>query len=435
MTLRMRIAAALVIALITSPSAFALDGRILDARTGAPVRDAYVVENQTSVPTDASGAFRIPDGPGVVFARAPGYRAATVDMADLAASGGTVKLAPFNPKGLYLTPFGIGSKKLRGGVLSLIRNGAANALVIDLKGDRGIVPYPSATARTTSPGARKMTTIPDLAALARTMHAQGIYLIARIVVFKDDPLAAARPDLAVKYADGRVFRDRENLAWVDPFQPDVRAYDIALAVEAAHAGFDQIQFDYLRFPDSSAQFRLAQPSNGETRTAAIAGFLAEARRALAPYNVYLAADIFGYTCWNRNDTGIGQQIEAIAPNVDYLSPMLYPSGFQFGIPGVRNPVANSYAIVHNSLEQAQTRLNISPKRFQPWLQAFRDYAFDRRAFGADEIASQVRAAEDFGSGGWMLWNAGNVYSLTGPVIASAKPGPEPAARALAEACF
>ncbi|HWA61147.1 MAG TPA: putative glycoside hydrolase, partial [Caulobacteraceae bacterium] len=261
----------------------------------------------------------------------------------------------------------------------------------------------------------------DLAALARDLHARGAYLIARIVVFKDDPLAAARPDLAVKRANGQVFRDRERLAWVDPFQPEVRAYDIALALEAARAGFDEIQFDYLRFPDSSATLLLAQPSTTETRTAAIAGFLAEARRALAPYNVYLAADIFGYTCWNRNDTGIGQEIEAIAPNVDYLAPMLYPSGFQFGIPGVRRPVDNVYAIVHDSLGEAQARLKVSPRRFRPWLQAFRDYAFGGRLFDADEVAQQIKAAEDFGADGWMLWNAGNVYSGTGLAAAPSSP--------------
>jgi len=130
--------------------------------------------------------------------------------------------------------------------------------------------------------------------------------------------------------------------------------------------------------------------------------------------VFLAADIFGYVCWNTNDTGIGQQLEAIAAQVDYLSPMLYPSGYTWGIPGVRNPVANPYAIVRNSLAEAQRRLGISPKRFRPWLQAFKDYAFDRRAFDADEVAVQVRAAQDFGSDGWMLWNAHNIYSQACP---------------------
>jgi hypothetical protein len=393
--------------------AAALDGAVVDATTGVGIPNASVIFAGRESHTNASGAFHL-DGPGDrVLVRAAGYRAAGLPVADASKSAGVLKLAPFEPKALYLTVYGVGSKTLRNGALALIRGGSLNALVIDLKGDRGIVPYPSTVPLTASPGARRVTTIPDLAGLVRSMHASGIYLIARIVVFKDDPLANARPDLAIKRADGRLFRDREGLAWTDPFQSEVQGYNIDLAVEAAKAGFDEIQFDYLRFPDSSARLRLAQPSTAKTRVQAIAGFLAQAHRRLMPYNVFLAADVFGYVCWNRDDTGIGQHLEEMMPNVDYLSPMLYPSGFQFGIPGVRNPVANSYAIVHGSLAQARARLKVSPKRFRPWLQAFKDYAFDRRLFDASEVADQIRAASDFGSDGWMLWNAGNTYSGLG----------------------
>jgi hypothetical protein len=383
--------------------------RVADAATGAPIADAVVIVADHELRTDALGAVQVDDPGDRVMARAPGYRAAAA-APDLARSGGVLKLTPFTPKGLYLTVYGIGSKTLRNGALSLVKDGAVNSLVIDLKGDRGIVPYPSQAAL---PSARKITTIRDLAALAADLHRSGVYLIARIVVFKDDPLASAKPDLAVKRADGRIFRDREGLAWTDPFRPEVRDYNVALAVEAAQAGFDEIQFDYLRFPDQVGGLRLSQPSTEATRTRAIAEFLAQARRRLIPYNVFLSADVFGYVCWNRNDTGIGQQLEAIMPQVDYLSPMLYPSGFQFGIPGIRNPVADSYAIVRQSLTEAQMRLKVSPKRFRPWLQAFRDYAFDRRVFDANEIADQIRAATDFGSDGWMLWNARNTYAGDG----------------------
>ena len=134
---------------------------------------------------------------------------------------------------------------------------------------------------------------------------------------------------------------------------------------------------------------------------------------MAAYNVFIAADIFGYVCWNTDDTGIGQRLEDLVPQVDYLSPMLYPSGYRWGIPGTPDPVNNPYAIVGESLAEAQRRLGIGPKRFRPWLQAFRDYAFDRRAFGAEQVGDQIRASEDFGADGWMLWNAGNDYSDTG----------------------
>jgi len=156
-----------------------------------------------------------------------------------------------------------------------------------------------------------------------------------------------------------------------------------------------------------------KPASATEQGDAIAGFLAEARKRLIPYNVFLAADIFGYICWNRDDTGIGQRLEELAPHVDYLSPMLYPSGFQFGIPGYRNPVAHVDKIVALSLHQAARRTGLPPVRFRPWLQAFKDYAFDRRHFTASEIRAQIEAAEHFGAGGWMLWNPRNVYSGEG----------------------
>jgi hypothetical protein len=126
--------------------------------------------------------------------------------------------------------------------------------------------------------------------------------------------------------------------------------------------------------------------------------------------VFLSADVFGYICWNEGDTGIGQKIKDVTEILDYVSPMLYPSGFSFGIPNYRNPVAHSYEIVRLTLDRAKQRTKVDPVRFRPWLQAFADYAFDRRRFGANEIQAQIKAAQDFGSDGWLLWNPKNVYS-------------------------
>ena len=417
-----RLAYAASLLLFLSPQAQALDGFVRDSMSGAAIADATVVLGTRRATTDASGHFRLDAQGEKIFARAPGYRAGTFEATKVPKSDATLRLARFTPKALYLTVYGIGSKKLREGALALVDAGAANALVIDIKGDRGFIPYPSALPLANSDGARKVTTIPDLAGLIKSLHEKGIYTIARIVTFKDQPLATARPDLAIKLANGALYHDREKLAWTDPFQPEVRAYNIGVAIEAARAGFDEIQFDYVRFPDSPSRLRFAGPANQRGRLEAISGFLAEARRELTPYNIYLAVDIFGYVCWNLDDTGIGQRLEEIAPNVDYLSPMLYPSGFQFGIPGYRNPVSHSYEIVRQSLEQARQRLKVSPLRFRPWLQAFKDYAFDHRLFNADEVAAQIRAAKDFGSDGWMLWNPHNVYSGTG--LAADLPAPE-----------
>ncbi|WP_338086106.1 putative glycoside hydrolase [Gluconacetobacter azotocaptans] len=382
--------------------------RVVDAATGRGIADATVVLGGSVLAMDGMGRVDLGDRPGRLFVRAPGYRAGAFAAGQLP-PGAALPLVPFTPRALYLSSYGVGSATLRGAVLALIRDAGLNAVVVDIKGDRGLIPYPSAVALAGTIGARTMTTIPDLAALVVMLHARGLYAIARIVVFRDLPLAAGRPDLAVRQADGAPFRDRQGMAWADPFQPAVRAYNIDIAVEAARAGFDEIQFDYVRFPDGPERLRFLAPATQASRLAAISGFLAEARGRLLPYNVYLAADIFGYVCWNLDDTGIGQRLAELAPQVDYLSPMLYPSGFLFGIPGYHDPVGHPYDIVYRSLDMARRRLGISPLRFRPWLQAFRDYAFDRRVFGPAEIAAQIRAATDFGSNGWMLWNPRNVY--------------------------
>jgi len=167
----------------------------------------------------------------------------------------------------------------------------------------------------------------------------------------------------------------------------------------------------VRFPDASG-LRFSQANTRANRTAAIVGFLQAARARLAPYNVFVAADIFGYVCWNLDDTAIGQQIELLGASLDYISPMLYPSGFTWGLPGCTNPVSDPGQIVRRSLAEAAERTGQPGVRFRPWLQAFRDYAFDHREFDAAEIRAQTAAAEAAGSDGWMLWNPRNRYDPT-----------------------
>jgi len=401
----------LAVALTLAGAAHAHEGRVVDAATGLAIPNATVGQGPTVSFSDADGRFRTTAPGPTIRARAPGYRGVEIPAAALP-DGGEVRLTPFAPKALYLSFYGVGDRTLRGAALDLIRDTALNALVIDIKGDRGLIAYPSEVALASEVGARHTTTIRDLPALVKDLHDRGVYVIARIVVFKDDPLATARPALAVKDTNGALFRDREGLGWTDPFQREVWSYNIDIAVEAARAGLDEIQFDYVRFPDNG-HMRFAEPSTRVSRTRAIDGFLAEARRRLRPYNAFLAVDVFGYVCWNLDDTQIGQQLEDIVQLVDYVSPMLYPSGFQFGIPGCRDPVANPYEIVRRSLDKARERTGVASARFRPWLQAFKDYAFDRRQFDADDVQAQIHAAEDFGANGWMLWNPRNVYSNIG----------------------
>ncbi|HVG27344.1 MAG TPA: putative glycoside hydrolase [Acidobacteriaceae bacterium] len=412
-----------------APSSPSLALHLTDSATGKPVRDPVVTVNGKVLHPDVDPAtYSLPAGTQLVMARAPGYRAVSVSLSDLNAAHGTLALHPFNVRALYLSEFGISSSVLRNGALDIIRSGSANALVINVKSDHGQLVYPSDIPLAKAIGARKLTTIKSLRDLVNTGHAQGVYMIARIVTFKDDPLATSRPDLAIHLASGALFRDREGLAWADPTQPEVRAYDIAIGVEAAKAGFDEVQYDYVRFPDSLAKLVVHGPTDEASRIRTISTFLADAHAALAPYNVFHSADIFGYTFWNTSDTGIGQQLNHLIDTVDYLCPMLYPSGFKYGIPGHSKPMATTQDIhdtIKLTLDNGIKRTQINPKKLRPWLQAFRDYAFGGVVFGPEQVSAQIRAADADSTDGWLLWNPRNRYSDIGLTRVAAAPGGAP----------
>ncbi len=409
----MTLIASIVILLSPIEAPAYMSGVVVDSMTGRPVQNALVTVNDDVTKSDERGTFFVRATGSRVGVRAYGYRRTEqVVTVPSAAAPLQIRLTPFVPKALYLSFFGIGSRALREPALKLVEQTELNAVVIDVKGDRGKISYKSSVPLASEIGAQNVITVKDIKMLMALLKGKGIYTIARIVAFKDNSLAYAKPHLAVKTASGQIWHDREGLGWVDPFRKEVWRYNIDIAMEAAQYGFDEIQFDYVRFPDA-AGLGFSMSNTQENRVKAIAGFLEEARKRLVTYNVFLAADIFGYVCWNLDDTKIGQRLEDLAPVLDYVSPMLYPSGFHLGIPGYRNPVAHPYEIVYLSLQRAGRRAGLSPVRFRPWLQAFRDYAFDRRRFTGAEIRSQINAAERFGSDGWMLWNPENVYSGEG----------------------
>jgi hypothetical protein len=298
-------------------------------------------------------------------------------------------------------------------VLELVARTELNAVVIDIKGDRGLIPYRTAVPLALEAGAQGPVIIKDFDGLMASLKARNVYTIARIVAFKDNVLAQRRPDWAIiDTRTGKPWLDNEKLAWVDPFREEVWDYAIAVATEAVAKGFDEVQFDYVRFPTDGklSAARYSQPNNAQTRLPAIAGFLAKARRELGPTGAFLAADVFGYTAFNDNDTDIGQRVEELALHLDYICPMVYPSGYHRGIPGVRNPVAQPYEIVKESVRLTRKRSAPGTVQVRPWLQDFRDYAFDRRIFGVNEIRAQIRGARDGGAVGFMLWNPKNDYT-------------------------
>ncbi|MDQ2776203.1 MAG: GTP-binding protein [Acidobacteriota bacterium] len=401
-----RVLALMCMAVLAAASDFS--GHVQSSTTGNPIAGAIVTMGSTVTRTDEKGNFQLRADGGAIGARAYGYTRSQAGVDARGAKSVQLKLTPVTPRAVYLSFWGVGTSAVREPVLNLALNTPVNAVVIDIKGDLGYICFRTGVALANEIGAQKIITVPDMPALLSRLRKQGIYTIGRIVTFKDNMLGTAMPKLAVR-RDGKLFKDHEGLIWVDPFLPEVRKYNLDVAESAAKAGFDEIQFDYVRFPDAKG-VEFSQPSTEESRPQQITAFLKEARERLVPYNVFLAADVFGYICWNKGDTGIGQDINKVAAVLDYISPMLYPSGFMYGIPNYRDPLAHSYEIVRYSLDRARERTNIDPVRFRPWLQAFADYAFDKRQFGSKEIQSQIKAAESFGADGWILWNPRNVYS-------------------------
>ncbi len=291
--------------------------------------------------------------------------------------------------------------------MKIARNTPVNAFVIDIKDVQGYLTYKSLIPEIVATGATKRTTIKDMKSYISYLKRNGIYTIARIAVFKDNRQALKYPFRALKTYSGRVWRERDGGRWIDPGSEAGRRYTLKIAQETAKFGFDEINFDYIRFPAKKG-LCCKHSDTQEHRVEAIERFLSEADSALRPYGVKISVDIFGYVMWNRNDLHIGQILESIAPYVDYICPMLYPSGYYRGTMGLRNPAAHPYRIVKGSLDIAGSRIPHS--KFRPWLQSFRDYAFDRRAYTHSAIAAQIAAARDYGTSGWMLWNPSSRYS-------------------------
>jgi len=391
----------------------AIAGRVLDAATGSPLRGVSIWAGATEIVTNAEGRFTTgPVEPGAtVWVKAPGYTRKKLTGGE--AADVTVKLAPHPVRAAYLTYYGVADRTIRQRVLDLVERTELNAVVIDIKGDRGLIPYRTSVQAALDAGAQGPVIIKDFDDQLAVWKAQGIYTIARIVAFKDNVRANARPDLAIiDTRTGKPWIDRENLAWVDPFREEVWNYNLAIAQEAVRKGFDEVQFDYVRFPTDGklSTAKYSKVNNKDTRLPTIASFLGRARKEIGPLGAFVAADVFGYTAFNENDTDIGQRVEELAANLDYICPMVYPSGYHKGIPGYRNPVENSYQVVHESVRLTRKRTAHTVVRVRPWLQDFKDYAFDRRIFGVNEVKAQIKGADDAGGSGWMLWNPKNDYT-------------------------
>jgi hypothetical protein len=320
-------------------------------------------------------------------------------------------------KGIYVSGAVAATPRLFDNLVALVERTELNAMVVDIKSDWG-----SLTFRSTNPVAIALgeqgSGIKDLRAFVQRLHEKNIYVIGRLVTFKDDRMAKSRPEWMLKRTDGSVWHGygKPGPSWIDPTNKEAWRYLVSVGKEAAAAGFDEIQFDYVRFPSDGPMDQLVPPDMGGRSKAQVIGeFLAYAREELRPYGVRVSADVFGLVTSVKDDMGIGQHLETVSPGLDYVSPMTYPSHYSRGNLGVQWPNNDPYAILKRSLDDAIGRLRaagLTHVKVRPWLQDF-TYGYPDNppvTYGPEQVRAQIQATYDAGSDTWLLWNAANKYT-------------------------
>lgn len=322
-------------------------------------------------------------------------------------------------KGIYITGPMAGSSYMED-LIQLIDETELNTVVIDVKNDEGNITYQMDMETVRDMGAC-INYISDMESLMATLKEHNIYTIARIVCFKDPCLAQARPELALKKADGTALTDAYGLAWVNPCEEGVWEYLTEVALAAADMGFDEIQYDYVRFPigtdADAADYGVVMES--DTREKMITGFLSYTAERLHEKGIPVSADVFGTIIGSEVDIErVGQNYTAMAGTIDVLSPMVYPSHYGSGVFGYHVPDAEPYGTVFaaltDSCEELQAVKETDRAIVRPWLQAFTATWIDGHiSYGGEQIREQIQAVYDAGYEEWILWNARNHYESDG----------------------
>lgn len=363
-------------------------GTILDKKTHKPIIGAQISDSRHSVISNNKGEFYIKSSEDLLHIKAYGYKPFHFNSK---IKHKTFNLIPINVKALYLNFWSASnnSKKLKN-ILKIIKKTEVNAIVVDVKNENGSTLFLTSFAQANNYGAYKKRTNRDIKSFMNTMKKYNVYTIARIATFKDELQAVNNPSYAIKDQNNTIWRNLSNIGWVDPFDIRSHNYAVSLAEEAAKVGFDEINFDYVRFP-AKKNLCYSQENNESTRIQAIENFLNLAKKRLRKYGVFISVDTYGTLCWVKNDSNIGHTIPSLAKYADYISPMLYPSGFSKGSFKFKYPSERAYSVVYRSIEKIKETLDA--KRIRPWLQHFRDYAHRRKKYGKKEIQEQIRATE------------------------------------------
>jgi hypothetical protein len=329
----------------------------------------------------------------------------------------TVEKPDVKVKALYLTGWTVSSTIRLNHFIDIAKTTEINSYVLDIKDDDGYVGYDSQLPEVIKSGTSMKKYNPDK--VLKAFHDNGVHVIGRIVCFKDPVYSIKRSDLAVKNTAGGLWKDKKGKTWLNPYNKNCWTYLIDIAKEGVQKGFDEIQFDYVRFPDGGIKKTMDLSGADKEKYEKIDEFLAYAKKELP--NVKVSADVFGIICESPADVeGIGQNLEYVGKDVDYISPMLYPSHFALGqtVNGITfaKPDFEPYKVVYNSLIKAKDRISkVSGYNadVRPYLQDFTAswlHKGDYQSYGAEQVKAQIKAVYDAGYDEWILWDATNKYT-------------------------
>ena len=340
---------------------------------------------------------------------------------------------PVPLKAIYMTQCAVGTPSFREDLTALIEETELNAIIIDIKDYSGGIAFPSDNPAL-SPYVSDKCGAVDMKEFVELLHEKGIYAIGRITVFQDPLYTKAHPELAVKKASATttVWKDHKGLSFIDVGARPFWDYMVALSKESYSLGFDELNFDYIRFPSDGDMKDIYFPwSAGKGKQVALEEFFRYLNAELKPTGAVLSADLFGMTATNEDDLNIGQVLERTLPYFDYVAPMVYPSHYPKGFHGYTDVNANAYNIVHFSMSEAarrtlatttatqsftHTRIGTSTpavyakpsypaSKMRPWLQSF-DYPV---TYTPEMVLAQIKATNDAGLDSWMFWDPANKY--------------------------
>ena len=341
---------------------------------------------------------------------------------------------PTAVKGIYITSWVSGTKELRDKLVRIVDTTEINSVVIDVKDYSGRISFNVEDSYLKEIGASE-NRIPDAREFIERLHQKGIYVIGRISVFQDPYLVKIKPELAVRRkSDGGIWKDFKGISWLDAGAREVWSYTAAIGREAYSIGFDELNFDYIRFPSDGNMKDISYPFSGKkSKPEVLKEFFAYLYTELKPTGATLSADLFGMTTTNTDDLNIGQVLENALPYFDYIAQMVYPSHYPPSFMGFANPAAKPYEVVKFSMDAAVKRAiattttavlsptsriasttpalykkpSFSAQKIRPLLQDFNLGA----TYTAEMVRTQIQATYDAGLTSWMLWNAGNKYTV------------------------